>query len=111
MENLRVMCFLALLASGKLIQAGCKSLRASKSQKLWFVRSNYRMNAKRFALVFFFLICIHCFGENTKHIIENHHAKQGEGLINLQAKKDHKQREMNDYDQLEKEMNEMINGV
>jgi hypothetical protein len=81
MENIRVMCFLAFLACCKLIQAGKKSLWASKSQKLWFVKSNYRMNAKRFAWVFFFIICIHVMGSNTRHIIQNHHAKQAKAVM------------------------------
>jgi len=81
LSNLRWMCFFAFLACCTLIKAGKKSLKASKSQKLWFVGSNLCMNTIRFTMVFFFILCILWMGENTRQIVKDHHAKQGKGLI------------------------------
>jgi len=79
MENLRVMAFLALLASCALLRVGYKSLCALRTQTAGFTGSVLRKNTRRLACVFLCALMLHGFGENTRHIIEDHHARQGQG--------------------------------
>lgn len=79
MENLRVMAFLALLASCALVRAGFKTLSAVRWGKAGFAGCVLRKNTFRFACVFVCALIIHGFGENTRHIIEDRHARQGQG--------------------------------
>jgi hypothetical protein len=79
MENLRVMAFLALLASCALVRTGYKALRALKTQTAGFTGCVFRMSTFRLAWVLLFALMIHGFGENTRHIIEDHQSRQGQG--------------------------------
>lgn len=104
MENIRIICFLAFLAGCKLMQAGKKSLWASKSSRLGFLDSNVRMNRKRFAWVFFFIICCHYMANSTGHIIGNHYAKQAAKAMTEAKKGGRVLQEMDGEDQFEMEM-------